>query len=107
MARSTSFSAPNLFSLIQPDIPRQQLLHILLKIHRRCCLQNVEQILIRIKSVLLRSFNHTEYDRAALCAAGCVGKQEVLPVNDKWLYASFRTVVADFQSAVFQIGSQV
>ena len=37
--------------------------------------------------------------------AGCVGKQEVLPVNDKRLYTSLRPVVADFQSAVFQIGS--
>ena len=64
----------------------------------------MEQILIRIKSVFLRGFNHAEDDRAALCTAGCVGKQEVLPVNDKRLYTSLRPVVADFQSAVFQIG---
>ena len=64
----------------------------------------MEQILIRIKPVLLCGFNHAEDDRAALCTAGCVGKQEVLSVNDKRLYTSLRPVVADFQSAVFQTG---
>lgn len=107
MARSASYSAPKLFSLIQLNIPRQQLLYILIKIHRRCRLQNVEQILIWIKLILLRGFNHAKNDRAALCTTRRVGKQEVFSINDKRLYASLRTVVDDFQSAVFKIRSQI
>ena len=67
----------------------------------------MKQILVGIKPVLLRGFNHAEDDRAALCAAGRVGEQKVLPVNDKWFDASLCTVVADFQPAVFKICSQV
>ena len=103
MARSASFSAPKLFSLVELDIPQRQPL----KTHRRCCLQNVEEILIRIKSVFLCSFNHADDDRAALCTAGRIGKQDVLPVNDKWFNASLCAGVADFQPAIFKIRSQI
>lgn len=73
----------------------------------RCCLQDVEQILIWIKPVFLCGFNHAKDDRAALGTAGHFGKQEVLPANDKRLDPSFRAVVADFQPAVFQVGNQI
>lgn len=43
-------------------------LHI--PIHHQGSLQNVEQILIWIKSVLFCGFDHDEDNRAALCAAG-------------------------------------
>ena len=64
----------------------------------------MNQIGMRIKPVVLCGFNQAEDDRTALRAARRVGKQEVLSVNDKWLDASLRTVVADFQPTVFQIG---
>ena len=89
--------------LFKRNIPRQQLPNVLLQIHIRRCLQNVKQIPIRIQPILFLRLNHAEDDRAAPDAAGCVGKQEILPVNDKGLDASFGAVVADFQSAVFRI----
>lgn len=52
-------------------------------------------------------FNQTENDRAVLCAARRVGKEEVLPVNDKGLLASLRTVVDNFKSTVLQIRCQI
>ena len=37
----------------------------------------------------------------SFCSLGRIGKQEVLPVNDKGLNTSLCPVIAQFQSAIF------
>ena len=74
--------------------------------HRRT-LQNPKQVSVRVKFVLLCCFNQAVDHRAGLSACRSVGKKPVLPSHNKRLYAALSTVVAQFQSAVFQIAYQV
>ena len=69
----------------------------------RRILQNPQQIMVRIKAVLLRRFNQAVDHAAGLCAARRVGKQPVLPAHHKGLHAALGTVAAQLQSAILQI----
>lgn len=59
------------------------------------------------KAAFFRRFNQAEDNGAAFGPAGRIGEQEVLPVNNKRLYAALRPVITDFQSAVLQVVAQV
>ena len=52
------------------------------------------QVAVRIEVILNRCPDQAEDHGTAGCSAGGIGKQEVLSVNNKGLYAPFRTVVA-------------
>ena len=52
------------------------------------------QITVEIKIVGFSSFNYAVDHCAALRAMGRGCKQKILPFNHKWLYATFRQVVA-------------
>ena len=54
--------------------------------------------------VINGGLDQAEHDRTSGDSFWCVGKQEVLPVNDERLYASFRSVIGDLQSAILQTG---
>ena len=73
----------------------------------RRVLQNPQQITVRIKAILLRRFNQAINHAASLCAAGCIGKQPVLPAHHKGLNAALGTVVAQIQTAILQIPCQI
>ena len=73
----------------------------------RRTLQNPKQVSVRVKFVLLCRFNQAVDHRAGLSACRSVGKKPVLPAHHKRLYAALSTVVAQFQSAVFQITYQI
>ena len=62
-------------------------------------LQQLGQILVRIQAILNSSLDQAKHYRTAGGSLRGIGKQEVLPVNDERLNASFRTVVGDLQSA--------
>ena len=66
-----------------------------------CGFQQPGQILIWIQPILNGRLNQAEHDRTAGSSLGGVGKQEVLPVNDKGLDTPLRPVIAQLQPAVF------
>ena len=70
-------------------------------------LQNPNQVAVRIQCVLLGCLNQTVDHRAGLCTGRRVGKQPVLPSHHKRLYAALGTVVAQLQTAIFQILYQI
>ena len=66
-----------------------------------CCCQQPGQVFIRIQPILNGGLYQAEHDRAASGSLGRIGKQEVLPVNDKGLNAPLCPVIAKLQPAVF------
>ena len=64
-------------------------------------------VAVRIHSVFLRHFNQAVDHAAGLCAARCVGQQQVFPAYPKWLNAALSTVVAQFQAVILQIPRQI
>ena len=87
------------------SIPGQQWLDIfrLAQIHLRRSGHQPCQISKWIQLVFHGGLDQREDHRAACRAAGCIGEQEILPVNDEGLYAALSPVVAQFQPAVFQV----
>ena len=73
----------------------------------RCAFQNPQQVPVGIQIVLLSRFNQAVDHSTGLCAGRSIGKQPVLPAHHKRLYTAFSTVVAQFQSAVFQISNEI
>lgn len=57
--------------------------------------------------ILNRRLDQAEHHGTTRGALRSVRKQEVLPVNDKGLYDSLRTVVGNLQPAIFQIIRQI
>ena len=103
-----SFIAPNPPSLgicntLCRGVPGQQALYYFYVIHIRgvCCFQQPGQVLIGIQPILNGGLDQAEHNGASFRSLGRVGKQEVLPVNDKGLDTSLCPVIAQFQSAIF------
>jgi len=74
---------------------------------RRRSPQDPKQVSVGVKLVFLCRFNQAVDHRTGLSASRSVGKQPVLPAHHKRLNAALSAVVAQFQSAVFQIAYQV
>ena len=66
-----------------------------------------DQIAVRVKAVLQCGLDHAKDDRASRCASRCIGKQEILSVDDEGLNAVLSPVVAQLRSAVLQIVRQI
>lgn len=64
-------------------------------------------IAVGIQAVLNGHMHQAKDNCAASCSVGCIGKQVVLPVNDKEFYTAFDPVIAQLQPAVFQIITQI
>ena len=73
----------------------------------RSILQDPEQISVRIQSMFFRRFNQTVDHTAGLCAARRIGEEPVFAAHHKWLYAALRTVVAQLQTAIFQVPNEI
>ena len=73
----------------------------------RCALQYPHQIAVCIQTTFLSRFNQAVDHGTGLCAGRSIGKQPVLPAHHKRLNTAFSTVIAQFQSAVFQIANEI
>ena len=71
------------------------------------CFQQPGQVAVGIQLIFQRCLDHRKYHCTASSPLGRIGKQKVLPVNHKGLYASLSTVVGVFQSTVPQIVDQI
>lgn len=90
-------------------IPGQQSLHNLGN-SQICILylsQQLGQVVVRFLVILKCHLDQAEHNCAASSTFCGISKQEVLPINGERLTVSFCLVVADLQSAVFQILYQV
>lgn len=67
----------------------------------------MEQITIRVQPISRSRINQAEDDCTTLGTVRGVGEQEILPKDHKGLNATFGSVVAQFQPAVFEIGQQI
>ena len=65
-------------------------------------IQKEGQISIRIEVVGLCSFNQAINNCTGLSATGRIGKEEILASHDKRLYAAFRPIVTNLQTAIQQ-----
>ena len=70
-------------------------------------MEKVVQVSVRVQTILNGGLDQAEHNSASFCSFGRIGKQEVLPVNDKGLDTSLCPVIAQFQSAVFEIIGQI
>ena len=64
-------------------------------------------MLCKVGPFLFGRLDQAEHYCTADGSLRCIGEQKVLSVNDEGLDTSFRTVVGDFQSAIFQIIGRV
>ena len=91
------------------SVPGQQELDIfrLSQIHLSSRRLEPSQIAVWVHPILRSGLDEKEDHLAALGPAGCVSKQEILPVNDKGLYATFSPLVALLQSSIPEIVEQI